>query len=489
MASFCDSPFTNGRMWGLNAQTGKVEQEVHFIPGGQLGGGLWTSPTVDEATGDFYVTTGSADFYIPHAYSMARLDPRSLSVVDAWQIPIEVQVFDGDWGTTPTFFRDKDGKAMIGASAKNGSYYAFHGSGIQGGPAWSAKIADGGSCPQCGEGAISTSVFANNTVYVAAGYFSLGQVQKFSGTVHALDPTTGAIRWIHPTSGSVLAAMAAANGLVVAAGDDTVEVLSASTGDLLWEYATGATIYAAPTIAGGMLYVASTDGYVYAFDAGPYPGNPAAYNVGQVGSNPPQFTPFRTPVAAPELPTSVADTEKQCFADTKQCAAAPFLPFWRDKGGLERFGPAITGQLIEAGRRVQYFRNAVLEEYQKPDGTGADVRIGRLDFRLEYATPKDERFDPAQPISGTNTIFIADTHHNLPEPFLSYWREHGDVAGLGYPVSEPFDETNLIDGQTRHVQYFERSRLDIVRADDGTEHVAVGALGLWKYKSRYGVLP
>jgi polyvinyl alcohol dehydrogenase (cytochrome) len=484
IASFCDKPFTNGRMWGLNAQTGQVEQEVRFVPDDQRGGGIWTSPTVDEATGDFYVTTGSGDFYIPHSYSMARLDPRSLAVVDAWQIPIEVQVFDGDWGTTPTLFRDRDGKAMVGGAAKNGYFYAFRGANIHPGPAWSAQIADGGACPQCGEGAIASSVYANDTVYVGAGYYSLGQVQKFPGVVHALDPTTGAIKWIHPTSGWVLAALAAANGLIAAAGDDTVEVLNAATGDLLWEYATEGTIYAAPTIAGGVLYVASTDGHVYAFSAGPYPDNPDAYKVGQVGSNPPGFTPFRKPVEAP-----TSDRVEQCFDNSKFCIGGDFQQFWNERGGLERFGLPVTKELVEAGRTVQYFRNAVLERHLKPDGSGTEVRIGRLDFRLAYPTPKDERFEPAQPISATNTFFIPETHHNLPEPILTYWREHGDVANLGYPVSEPFDETNLIDGQTRRVQYFERSRLEIVKGEDGTEHVEVGALGLWKYQSRYGALP
>lgn len=483
-ASFCDRPFNNGRMWGLNAQTGQVEQEVHFVPDNQRGGGIWTSPTVDEATGDFYVTIGSGDFYIPHSYSMARLDPRSLAVVDAWQIPIEVQVFDGDWGTTPTLFRDRDGKAMVGGAAKNGYFYAFRGDNIHPGPAWSARIADGGSCPQCGEGAIASSVYANDTIYVGAGYYSLGQVQKFPGTVHALDPTTGAIRWIHPTSGWVIAALAAANGLVVAAGDDTVEVLNATTGELLWEYSTEGTIYAAPTIAGGVLYVASTDGHVYAFSAGPYPDNPTSYKVGQVGSNPPGFTPFRKPVEA-----LTSDRVEQCFDNSNYCIGGDFQQFWNERGGLERFGLPVTKELVEAGRHVQYFRNAVLERHLKADGSGTEVRIGRLDFRLAYPTPKDERFEPAQPISATATFFIPETHHNLPEPFLTYWREHGDVASLGYPVSEPFDEANLIDGQTRRVQYFERSRLEIVKGEDGVEHVEVGALGLWKYRARYGTLP
>src|SRR5205814_7795068 len=154
IASFCDKPFPNGKRWGRDAATGKVVQQVNFVPEGQRGGGLWTSPTVDETTGDFFVTTGSGDFYISNSYSMARLDPETLEVRDAWQIPVDTQVFDGDWGTTPTLFRDKDGALMVGAAAKNGYYYAFHANNIRSDPAWTTHIADGGSCPQCGEGAI-----------------------------------------------------------------------------------------------------------------------------------------------------------------------------------------------------------------------------------------------------------------------------------------------------------------------------------------------
>jgi polyvinyl alcohol dehydrogenase (cytochrome) len=523
IASFCDRPFVQGEMWGLNARTGKVEQRTIFVPDGQRGGGIWTSPTVDEATGAFYVTTGSGDFYIPHSYSIARLDPRTLAVVDAWQIPMEVQVFDGDWGTTPTLFRHRDGYLMVGASAKNGYYYAFRADDIASGPMWQVQIADGGPCPQCGEGAISSSAYAYDTVYVAAGYVSLGQFQRFAGTVHALDPSTGARKWIHPTSGWVIPALAVANGLVVAAGDDTVEVLHAATGELLWEYATEATIYAAPTIAGGTLYVASTDGHVYAFSAQPYPDNPQPYEIQQVGSNPPNFTPFRKPVPAPPRPGP-----QECFPDTGKCVRGDFLQFWQERGGLERFGPAVTDELNEAGRTVQYFRNAVLEIRPRPDGQGTEVRFTKLDYRLftykEYQ-PEDERFQPAeplpgaslwagdpaspglasppahedpptthpiqpgQPLTGTTAVYFRETRHNLPEPFLSFWRAHGEVAGIGYPVSEPFDEFIMVDGAVRRVQYFERARLEIVKDQNGTERVAFGALGLHRYLHRYGTLP
>jgi polysaccharide biosynthesis protein PslG len=204
--------------------------------------------------------------------------------------------------------------------------------------------------------------------------------------------------------------------------------------------------------------------------------------VDQVGSEPPPFSPFRKLVEAPRLPG-----EEQCYGDTGKCAHGDFLAFWRDHGGLERFGPAVTGELNEAGRTVQYFRNATLELHPKNDGQGTEVRYGKLDFRLAYYGLEDKNFGPAQPISGAT--YIKETQHNLQEPFLAYWRAHGDIANLGYPVSEPFDETDIIDGQTRHVQYFERSRLDLTVGQDGIGHVSPGALGLHKYQQRYGKLP
>ncbi|MFL5733675.1 MAG: PQQ-binding-like beta-propeller repeat protein, partial [Chloroflexia bacterium] len=487
-ASFCDKPFTHAEMWGVNTATGKADRQASFVPGDQRGGGIWTSPTIDEATGALYVTIGSGDYYIPHNYSIARLDPNSMAVVDAWQIPSDDQVFDGDWGTTPTLFRDNAGAMMVGAAAKNGYYYAFRAGNIEAGPVWRARIADGGECPQCGDGSISSSAYAYDTIYAAGGYLSLGVTQKFAGTVRALDPTTGAVRWIHPTTGAVIPALAAANGLVAAAGGDTVEVLNAATGELLWEYATEGQLYAAPSIAGGVLYVASTDGYVYAFSAGPYPEPSRQYEVPRVGLEPPPFSLFRKLVEAPRAPGGEAgSSNKQCFPETGKCAYGDFLAFWKEHGGLERFGPAMTGELNEAERVVQYFRNATLELHAKDGGQGTEVRFGKLDFRLAYYRPQDSNFEPAQPAPGAT--YIAETHHNLQDPFLSYWRAHGDVANLGYPVSEPFDETDPLDGQTRRVQYFERSRLELTGDQEGSRHVTLGALGIRKYQQRYGKMP
>jgi hypothetical protein len=153
---------------------------------------------------------------------------------------------------------------------------------------------------------------------------------------------------------------------------------------------------------------------------------------------------------------------------------------------MDRFGPAVTGELVEAGRTIQYFRNAYIETHLLSDGSRG-ARIGYIDPRLYYATPGDQHFDRAGPSPGAT--FFPETGHNLSEPFLTFWRTNGEVAELGYPVSEPFYQYNMVDTHTRFVQYFERARLEIVVDEDGTERVELGALGLQRYLQRYGKLP
>jgi hypothetical protein len=280
----------------------------------------------------------------------------------------------------------------------------------------------------------------------------------------------------------VIPALTAANGLVFAAGGDTLEVMRADTGELLWEHAVESDMYAPPTISEGTLFAASSYGHVFAFSAGPYPDDAKTYKIGKEGTNPPAFTAFRKPVPAAKL-----QGEEQCFSDTGKCARGDFLKFWRDNGGQERFGPAVTDELDEAGRTVQYFRNAVLAIYPKGDGPGNEVRYAKMDFRLFYFSKQNPFFDATSARQGAT--FVPQTNHNLTEPFLTYWKMHGDVAALGYPVSEPFDEFQKLDGKVHTVQYFERSRLEVVKDADGTQHVVLGALGLEKYMQRYGVMP
>ena len=85
---------------------------------------------------------------------------------------------------------------------------------------------------------------------------------------------------------------------------------------------------------------------------------------------------------------------------------------------------------------------------------------------------QNEARSEAQP----NCRYFAETGHNVCEPFLSYWRNHGieldgkrgfseaeNLALFGYPVTDNENGT----------QWFQRARFE----DHGAEGVLLGLLG------------
>ncbi len=56
-----------------------------------------------------------------------------------------------------------------------------------------------------------------------------------------------------------------AGGVVyVGSWDSDVHALDASSGELRWRYQTGDDVWSSPAVAGGVVYVGSLDDYVYA---------------------------------------------------------------------------------------------------------------------------------------------------------------------------------------------------------------------------------
>ena len=85
------------------------------------------------------------------------------------------------------------------------------------------------------------------------------------GSVRALNPSTGDFVWQAATPGSIIPALAYANGLVVDGAGTTLEVRRAASGARLYSYTARGPIYGAPSVANGRIYAGSADGKVYAF--------------------------------------------------------------------------------------------------------------------------------------------------------------------------------------------------------------------------------
>ncbi|MDQ2902759.1 MAG: PQQ-binding-like beta-propeller repeat protein [Chloroflexota bacterium] len=273
LASLGDCPLVQGELFEMNATSGTIEQTFHAVPAGCTGGGIWSTPTIDEATNLLYVTTGndgSCASAEPYTFAVVQLDATSLAPLSSWQVPPAQRGIDGDFGATPTLFNATiNGSAtrMLGVANKNGMYYAFNRSTISAGPVWTRQIATGGGgCPQCGDGSLSPSTWDGTALYAAGGHTFIGG-QSCAGGLRALNPATGAIIWARCLlSGPVLAATMGVPGLVVVCQGHAVLIVSSLTGSPLFSFLDPKNLfYGAPVISGGRLYVGNLDGNLYAF--------------------------------------------------------------------------------------------------------------------------------------------------------------------------------------------------------------------------------
>lgn len=173
------------------------------------------------------------------------------------------------------------------------------------------------------------------------------------------------------------------------------------------------------------------------------------------------------------------------FRTTGHTIRGGFLAFWQRYGGVERFGYPLTEEIIEpeAGtgipRVVQYFDRARFEHIPEQD-THYEVRLNRIGEAALASKGIDwhalPRVSEAQ--TASECRFFAATGHRLCPPFRDKWEKFGALEFIGYPITEPFSETNPETGETRTVQYFERARLDYLPEHHGTHNeVQFGLLG------------
>ena len=279
IASLGDCPIVQGQLLRVDLRTRKVVATFDVVPAGHVGGGIWTSPTIDPATNTVYVTTGSQGRASqPYSQAFVALNAKTLAVEGSWHVPRDQRVRDGDWGTTPTLISG----GLVVAANKNGVFYAFRGANVSAGPVWERRVSNGGSCPECGAGAVvSSAAFGGGRLYLAGEKTNIAGL-AYDGSVSAVNPANGRFLWRTGTQWPVIPALAYVNGLVLAGAGSNLDVLAAATGKLLFGYATAGSIYSPPSVAGGRIYVGSQDGRVYALAVGtaPPPPNTVRVNAG-----------------------------------------------------------------------------------------------------------------------------------------------------------------------------------------------------------------
>jgi hypothetical protein len=83
-------------------------------------------------------------------------------------------------------------------------------------------------------------------------------------------------------------------------------------------------------------------------------------------------------------------------------------------------------------------------------------------------------------------MHFVQTGKSICKVMEPYWRKYGGLAQFGYPVSDPLEEANSVDGQVYLVQYFQRARFEWHPQNRNTPYeVQLGLLGAEEYARRY----
>lgn len=266
IASLCDNPLVQGLLLKVDLTSHQIVGTTKFVPDGQVGGGIWTSPALDPATNRIFVTTGTQNLSTQNlAQAMVAIDATTMNVLSSWQIPPADAVIDSDWGNSPVLYTDSQGHARVAAVNKNGYLYAFDRANVGAGPIWRDTLFLGGDCPTCGDGSASSGVFANGVLYFAGGNAVTNGVVT-PGAVYAINADTGALIWAHAAPAPIIAAMAYDNGLIIDGAGPTLEVLDATSGARLYSSLLGKyPIFGAPAVSNGTIFLGGADGSFYAF--------------------------------------------------------------------------------------------------------------------------------------------------------------------------------------------------------------------------------
>lgn len=269
VASIGSCPLVRGAFVKLNAATGATEARFETVDKGCIGASVWSSPTIDTATGTVYVATGNQGGACtnrePYAQAMLQFRASDLKLEQAWHVPRDELAPDGDFGATPTLFTASIGgkqTKLVGAVNKNGIYYAFRRGEVAAGPVWET------SRISIYPVSVASSSWDGKHLYVA-GVQTKIRGRSCTASIRAIDPSTGRFAWERcAPGGDAEAALMSIPGIVFETAGSNLYGLSASNGATLFRFHAYNWFYAPAMVAAGTLYIGNTDGRLYAFSIG-----------------------------------------------------------------------------------------------------------------------------------------------------------------------------------------------------------------------------
>jgi outer membrane protein assembly factor BamB len=219
VSSEFDNPAVGGEVRALELATGSVVARTVFVPPGQHGADVWNSVAATAGGQTLFVATGEdyGRYDGPYNRALLSLEPTTLRILHADKQG--ESGLDQDFGTTPVVFADRLGRTLVGASNKNGVFYAYQADAISSGPIWSRAVG------------INPGMMAAYDPARGPGGTLL--VTGDEGMLYGVDPADGQDRWPPLSLGTSHGNLAVTNGLVFANVAGRVAILESATGRVL----------------------------------------------------------------------------------------------------------------------------------------------------------------------------------------------------------------------------------------------------------------
>ena len=245
-----DKPLVAGRLFGLDAANGRQRWTLCVEINCSAGGGIWSTPSTDEVGNAFVGVGNPVDGVL--AFDPVTGERKWLSTLyaDAGR--------DLDVGASPVIY-DLEGEEVLAEASVEGLFAVLDA--IDGSLVWQRHLVDGSAV----HGLIATPGYDGTNLYVAAASAPLG--------VFALNPSSGATAWRHPTGLRVYSAPAVGNGVLVFGTGAVLEdvkagsiiALSTADGSVLFAFDTRSAVRGGPAIGGSLVVVGDAAGDLFAF--------------------------------------------------------------------------------------------------------------------------------------------------------------------------------------------------------------------------------
>jgi polyvinyl alcohol dehydrogenase (cytochrome) len=247
-----DESTARGSVVALDEASGRIRWQTFTVPPGHDGGGVWSTPTIDPATGRLYVGTGNA-YHDPAAEttdSIMALDARSGQILghfqstagDVWEVSSPSSGPDWDFGASPNLISTSSGRQLVGDGQKSGTYWALDRATLK--PVWHTSVGPGSQA----DGGIGSTAYDDRRIYGS---------DSVNAEVFALDHQ-GSMVWNSTDGGTLhVSPVAVGNGVVYSAtSGGFLLARDETTGNVLNRLSLGAPTFGGISIVGHAAYVA-----------------------------------------------------------------------------------------------------------------------------------------------------------------------------------------------------------------------------------------